>query len=127
MPKLSFSGHETFICKAFWLKKGFDFINSNHNFSDKSAVVDLGVGNNMVSSIRFQLKSFGLTDKNDELTNFAYYLFDKDGNGTISTRELGMAMRSLGQNPNEQELMEMINEVDVDGKHAIARCLHKYM
>jgi len=27
-----------------------------------------------------------------------------------------MVMRSLGQNPTEQELMAMINEVDVDGK-----------
>jgi len=26
-----------------------------------------------------------------------------------------MVMRSLGQNPTEQELMAMINEVDVDG------------
>uniref|UniRef100_A0A914PJD0 EF-hand domain-containing protein n=1 Tax=Panagrolaimus davidi TaxID=227884 RepID=A0A914PJD0_9BILA len=38
-------------------------------------------------------------------------MFDKDGNGTISTKELGVAMRSLGQNPTEQEILEMINEV----------------
>jgi len=28
-------------------------------------------------------------------------------------------MRSLGQNPTESELQDMINEVDVDGKSAI--------
>ena len=59
-----------------------------------------------------------LTIRSSEIKE-AFQLFDKDGNGTISTKELGMAMRSLGQNPTEAELMEMINEVDVDGKYLI--------
>ena len=45
----------------------------------------------------------------------AFTMFDKDGDGTISTKELGVVMRSLGQNPTEQELQEIINEVDIDG------------
>ena len=49
----------------------------------------------------------------------AFLLFDKNGDGTITTVELGTAMRSLGQNPTEEELQEMINEVDEDGGGSI--------
>lgn len=49
----------------------------------------------------------------------AFSLFDKDGDGTITTKELGTVMRSLGQNPTESELTDMVNEVDADGDGTI--------
>merc|ERR1712032_987908 len=45
----------------------------------------------------------------------AFSLFDTDGDGTITTKELGTVMRSLSQNPTEAELQDMINDVDADG------------
>ena len=45
----------------------------------------------------------------------AFSLFDKDGDGTITAKELGIVMRSLGQNPTEPELNDMMDEVDTDG------------
>ena len=39
--------------------------------------------------------------------------------GVITSKELGTVMRSLGQNPSESELQDMINEVDADNNGTI--------
>lgn len=79
MSKLQFSGHETFACRHYWLKKGYDFRAENGNFREANAVVDLGVGKNMVTSIRYWLKAFNMLDDKDELTALAERIFDDEG------------------------------------------------
>lgn len=77
--KYTFSGHDSFQCKDLWLKKGYDFVIENKIFSDSSSVVDLGVGRNMVSSIRYWLKSFGITDEEGLPTEFGNLILSDDG------------------------------------------------
>jgi hypothetical protein len=74
--KYVFSGHDSFHCRQLWLKKGFDFVTKNGSFNDKDAVIRLGVGKNMVSSIRFWLKAFNIIDSNDKPTEFGERLLD---------------------------------------------------
>ena len=42
----------------------------------------------------------------------AFMLFDRDGDRTISVEELGIVLRSLGQNPTDEEISDMIRDVD---------------
>lgn len=79
MLKLTFSGHESFTCRQFWLKKGYDFLKQGHKFSDPDAVVHLGVGKNMVNSIHYWMKSFDLVDDTGTLRPLADYLLADDG------------------------------------------------
>ncbi|WP_423147918.1 DUF4007 family protein [Rubrolithibacter danxiaensis] len=76
--RLTLSGHETFHCRHLWLKKGYDFVREGHAFADADAVVTLGVGKNMVTAIKFWLKAFDVLGPNDQLTEFAHFLFDNE-------------------------------------------------
>ena len=45
--------------------------------------------------------------------------FFQDGSGTISTKELLQVMRSIGQNPTEDEILELVMEADLNGDGTI--------
>ncbi|KAK1590649.1 uncharacterized protein LY79DRAFT_590357 [Colletotrichum navitas] len=65
----------------------------------------------------------GLTEEQKAQYKEVFDLFDKDGTGAlegdITAQELGAVMRSLGLNPSDTELNDMVNEVDADNNGSI--------
>lgn len=86
--KYTFSGHESFPCKSLWLKKGYDFASKGYDFNAPKAVVQLGVGKNMVAAIRYWLRCFGMM-KDNSLTSAAHYLFDNNNGKDPFIEDLG--------------------------------------
>ncbi|NJN66147.1 MAG: DUF4007 family protein [Chloroflexaceae bacterium] len=65
----TFSGHETFVLRSNWLKKGYDVIKQHPDlFSRPDAYVRLGIGKNMAQSIRYWGRVCGVFDKQTEGT-----------------------------------------------------------
>src|SRR3546814_7974200 len=58
-----FSGHESFACRYGWLPKLYEAISDDPALfsSDERAILKLGLGRNMVKSIRLWGDAFGLT------------------------------------------------------------------
>ena len=87
MMKIRFAGHETFACRATWLHKGLNLISQEDKdlsaFSKTESVIELGVGKNMVLSIRYWLLAFGLIDDKGELTKEARLLVEQNDNNPI--------------------------------------------
>ena len=78
--KTAFGRHETFQLRYGWLTKGYQAVEKNPGvFKSDEATVELGVGKNMVNSIRYWMRACRLLD-GDLLTPFAHYIFNpKDG------------------------------------------------
>lgn len=62
---------------------------------------------------------YGLTQEQIAEFQEAFRLFDKDCDGRITSTELGIVMRSLGQRATETELKNMVTLVDQDGNGTI--------
>lgn len=70
-----FGGHEKFVFRYGWLKKGIDAIKENPLvFTDEGALATLGVGKNMVRSIRHWCLAAGLAFEAKETTGLAHHL-----------------------------------------------------
>ena len=54
-----------------------------------------------------------------ELFRDTFVIFDKDGDGTIDSKELSTVLKSMGYNPTIEEIKEMVEDVDSDGSGSI--------
>lgn len=86
----SFSGHETFPFRYPWMKKGYDAVVEDGGvFQKDDAITTLGVGKNMVRSIRHWCLAAGIVEEDKEegarysprlrATELSHLLFGKDG------------------------------------------------
>lgn len=91
---MRFRAHETFFIRKGWLSKGMRFVSQKPNvFIDKkeNPMDVLGIGSNMVRSLRYWLQAVGLTSepakgrKNQTLTDFGKLIYAHD----VYTEELG--------------------------------------
>lgn len=74
--KVKFSGHQTFSLRYGWLEKGYEFLINKNKFSSDSAIVELGVGKNMVDSIKYWCELTGIIE-DDGITDFGHKLLEE--------------------------------------------------
>ncbi|GAX85124.1 hypothetical protein CEUSTIGMA_g12544.t1 [Chlamydomonas eustigma] len=46
----------------------------------------------------------------------AFSLFDRDGDGCITTKELGTVLRAVGKSPTDAEVKKIVADIDSDGR-----------
>ena len=77
-PKeLSFGRNETFFLRYGWIAKGLSAYQQDPKiFNEVDAPLKLGVGKNMVSSIKYWLKAYEIISADGEVTEFGKKIFD---------------------------------------------------
>lgn len=81
--KIKLQGHEKFSLREGWLSKGLIMVEKNPQaFQGKNGPDIFGIGNNMVKSLRYWMKAFGLMEektlKGASLTSFGELIFNND-------------------------------------------------
>ena len=81
--KIRLQGHEKFVLRDGWLSKGLINVEKDpHVFQGKEGPDIFGIGNNMVKSLRYWMKAFGLIvekqGKGSLLTNIGQIIYDND-------------------------------------------------
>lgn len=77
------------------------------------SILDFAAGSHLTLPLHrsFDIMADQLTEEQIEEFKEAFSLFDKEGVGSIDAQELGTVMRSLGQNPTEAELEDMLADI----------------
>lgn len=80
---MKIKGHEKFVLREGWLTKGIRGVSEDdHLFSGKDGADKLGVGTNMVKSIRYWMQAFDLLDEEKKseikLNSFGRMILEKD-------------------------------------------------
>ncbi|XP_070538783.1 calmodulin-like isoform X2 [Ptychodera flava] len=60
-----------------------------------------------------------LTERQIQEFKEAFAILDKSGEGAITSKDLGVVMKSLGHRPSDSDLESMMREVDTKGKGSI--------
>ncbi|XP_053376593.1 uncharacterized protein LOC123533425 [Mercenaria mercenaria] len=125
------------LCKAGYQNDGMEMESDVRAGYQNDGMEMVSDGRAMYESDRIQMESSGRAEckrdsmemksssdvnlTEDQVAEFkeAFSLFDKDGDGTISSKELGMVMRAMGHSPTESELREMITRVDAAGSGTV--------
>lgn len=80
--KASFSGHEKFECKTSWIPKALQALTTNKNLFKQTevdqAIGQLGLGINMIKSLRHWLLMFNIYHKDQVLTDFGKTIVKSD-------------------------------------------------
>lgn len=84
---MKFRAHETFFIRKGWLSKGLRGVNRDGNLfisKEENPMDVLGIGSNMVKSLRYWLQAVGLTvepargRKTQTLTEFGQLIYEHD-------------------------------------------------
>ncbi len=84
-----FSGHESFACRYAWLPKAYAALKNDPALfvNEEVAMLELGIGKNMVKSLRFWVDVMGVAEatqpdapvKGLKPTSFATQVFEREG------------------------------------------------
>lgn len=133
--KIRLQGHEKFSLREGWINKGLKIVPENENvFLRKDAPDLFGLGNNMVKSLRYWMKVFGITiDNGAKLSRLGELIAEYDPY-LEQDFTLWILHSNIAKNESEATTWYMyFNRCDADDldkdqiEHIISREINKYV